>query len=542
MKKLSGAAGNREGGRFFNFRPALFAAAFFALGIGFARARLFSGASLLWLLCGVPVLISAPAFFPENPFRSLAAAAALLLFFVCGGLCFRAEVRAFSSAEQISGECTVVGTVTEKSDYGTVSRVVLSDLIIDGKGREGKLVATLGEEFSEKAALSRRVVLVGRVETDLSLFGEYGFQSENVEKKIYYSAEAHSLSAAGEDKDVFLAVRSRLRDRLYRGMDEEPAAVTYALLIGDTSGISAGLLESVRYGGIAHIFSVSGLNIGSLYVFFRALTDKTRLRRLPAGLRFAMTGGALVFYAGVCGFSASVLRATVMCLVLYASSLFGVKSDMLENTGIAALLLLAVHPVQLFDLGFGLSFAACLSIGVLSRTFRDGLDALLPFGGRPEDRPAGILRKIRGGSIEFLAVSLAAQAGTLPLLLGSFGYISVWSLALNCIFVPFVDAVFSLLLALALVACLLPASAAPFLLYLPSAVWSAALLLFHAFDFSLVIRGMRMGVAALPFVGFFLALSDKVNAGRGLRLALCAIFLAAFAASLLAASPASGGG
>ena len=47
---------------------------------------------------------------------------------------------------------------------------------------------------------------------------------------------------------------------------------------------------------------------------------------------------------------------------------------------------------------------------------------------------------------------------------------------------------------------------------------------------------------ALPFVGFFLALSDKVNAGRGLRLALCAIFLAAFAASLLAASPASGGG
>ena len=403
-----------------------------------------------------------------------------------------------------------------KSDYGTVSRVVLSDLIIDGKGREGKLVATLGEEFSEKAALSRRVVLVGRVETDLSLFGEYGFQSENVEKKIYYSAEAHSLSAAGEDKDVFLAVRSRLRDRLYRGMDEEPAAVTYALLIGDTSGISAGLLESVRYGGIAHIFSVSGLNIGSLYVFFRALTDKTRLRRLPAGLRFAMTGGALVFYAGVCGFSASVLRATVMCLVLYASSLFGVKSDMLENTGIAALLLLAVHPVQLFDLGFGLSFAACLSIGVLSRTFRDGLDALLPFGGRPEDRPAGILRKIRGGSIEFLAVSLAAQAGTLPLLLGSFGYISVWSLA--------------------------PASAAPFLLYLPSAVWSAALLLFHAFDFSLVIRGMRMGVAALPFVGFFLALSDKVNAGRGLRLALCAIFLAAFAASLLAASPASGGG
>lgn len=41
-----GAAGNGEGGRIFNFRPALSAAAFFALGIAFAFFRLFSGASL----------------------------------------------------------------------------------------------------------------------------------------------------------------------------------------------------------------------------------------------------------------------------------------------------------------------------------------------------------------------------------------------------------------------------------------------------------------------------------------------------------------
>lgn len=104
MEKTFGAGRKQKGREIFQFPPALFAAAFFALGIGFARARLFSGASLLWLLCGVPVLISAPAFFPENPFRSLAAAAALLLFFVCGGLCFqRGSARVFFGGTDFRG-------------------------------------------------------------------------------------------------------------------------------------------------------------------------------------------------------------------------------------------------------------------------------------------------------------------------------------------------------------------------------------------------------------------------------------------------------
>lgn len=42
------------------------------------------------------------------------------------------------------------------------------------------------------------------------------------------------------------------------------------------------------------------------------------------------------------------------------------------------------------------------------------------------------------------------------MLLASFGYVSLWSLLLNCLFVPLIGAVFALLLALVFFSCLLP--------------------------------------------------------------------------------------
>ena len=346
MKKFLSASDKKRNGKRFNFRPALFSAAFFALGIAFSYSHLFLRASPWWLLCAVPVFFVV-LLSTKDKAKALAALALLFCCFSVGALRFSCEIEEFRACKVYTGEHTVAGTVTEKNDYGGFSRIVLSELSIDGERAEGKLAAALGGSFSKKVALSDRVLFSGTLETDVSLFGDYGFKSDDVSKKIRYTANVASLSVTGKEFDLFRAARSRMRRVIYAGMDEESASVTYALLTGDTSGIESGLLENVRLGGVAHIFAVSGLHVGALYSFCRLLIDKTRLRGLPALVRFFLTAAALVFYGGVCGFSASVVRAMVMCLVLYASALLGIKSDLLENTGVAALFLLALHPVAL---------------------------------------------------------------------------------------------------------------------------------------------------------------------------------------------------
>lgn len=94
-------------------------------------------------------------------------------------------------------------------------------------------------------------------------------------------------------------------------------------------------------------------------------------------------------------------------------------------------------------------------------------------------------------------------------------------------FVPLVGAVFAGLLAIVFVAAMLPLAAAPVLLYVPSVLWSAILLVFHAFDFSLpAIQGWCFGRGAVLYYAALCAASDKVNLSARDRF-LSVLFLAA---------------
>lgn len=535
MKKLLNAAENKQGGKLFNFRPVLFAAAFFALGIGFAYARLFQNVSFWWLLFALPVLFL-PPFLSENAPKAFLCSVVLLLFFSVGCLSFSCEIRSFRSVEYHEGECTVVGTVTEKYDYKEYSRAVLSDILLDGKRVDGKLVAYLDISLSNEMTLADRVVVVGRIGTETTPIGRYGLRSKEISQRIRYRFSVSSLAVSGRSSDVFLLFRDRMEKRIYAGMDVESAAVTCALLTGDDSGIEEGLLANIRYGGIAHIFAVSGLHIGAIYVFCRFLVDKTRLGKFPKVVRFLFSAAVILFYAGVCGFSPSVVRASLMCLALYASSLIGVKRDSLETIGGAALLLLFIHPVYLFDVGFRLSFAASFSVGAFAPFLRNLLDRaffrFFPEKADSETSSDGVIKRGRRAVFSFLSVTLSVQIGTIPVLLNAFGYVSVWGLLLNCIFVPVVGAVYSVLSGLVLLSCLLPASAAPVLLYFPSVFWSAVLLLFHAADFSFVLYGTLAGRAAVLWYSFFAVCSDKLNLSFREKCLLLVLLFSAFAATL----------
>jgi predicted membrane metal-binding protein len=153
-----------------------------------------------------------------------------------------------------------------------------------------------------------------------------------------------------------------------------------------------------------------------------------------------------------------------------------------------------------------------------------------------EKKPAITVQgKIRQAVIGFLATTVAAQIATAPVLLYSFGYLSVWSLLLNCIFVPFISAVFSLLLIFVMVACVLPIGASVVVLYLPNVVWSAVLLVFESVDFSaLSISGVTVSVAAcVCYYGGLTFVTDKWNLTKKWKNAYAMLCFAGFVGVIL---------
>ncbi len=530
-------AANEVRDKLFNFRPALFAAIFLALGIVFAYFRLLKGASYLWLLCGLPIAICAICFCDREVLFSRCIVFLLLsCFFLVGFNGFRRQLYDHVDFPVYQGEVLVTGRVEKRKENGGNTRLVLGKFTVDGDACKGVLNAYLPTSFAKDIGISDRVVLRGEITTDTRVTASYGLRASDIHNQVVYRLVCKERgNKVGRSNNLFLRIRSRMEKALYRGMDESSAALSLGLLTGDMTGVEEDLVENMRAGGISHIFAVSGLNVGALYAFCLLLFHKTSLRRAPKPLRFLLIAGGLFSYAGVCGFSASVVRATLFCILSYALRLLGTSSDLLDALGASAVCILLFSPCQLFDVGFQLTFSACAGLALLTKPIGQVCDEVACIYRKffPKVRTEAEEKRLAVGDIlpptlgektyrwvrDLLSATLAAQIATAPLLLWYFSFLSGWALLLNVFFVPIIDAGFTLLLLLVSIACCLPLAFSGVLLYIPSVCWSALMLLFEAVDFSsFALRNVRLSVGAclLYYWGLTL-LSDKWNLSKGIK-------------------------
>ena len=131
------------------------------------------------------------------------------------------------------------------------------------------------------------------------------------------------------------------------------------ILLGDRSQIPKPIKELFIQTGTAHILAISGLHVGivaGLILIF--------LRLIPIGRRvqLVLTIFILLFYAFLTGGRPSVIRATIMAVVFLTSFLLEREPEVLNTLSLAALILLLLNPLNIFDVGFQLSFICVLSI------------------------------------------------------------------------------------------------------------------------------------------------------------------------------------
>ena len=545
---------NFMAGRLVNFRPIFMSVLFLVFGILCAYFRIVEERTEWWLLAVLAATLPLPFFFfVKNKNRYFAALSALYFCFFLGSTSFALSVSRFEDVGRYDYECYVVGTVVEKNVEVGGGEIILADLTIDGNSEQGRLTVSVYDNDFTALEFCDIVRFRMRVSTSTKLTGKYGFRAEAIaDGEIFYGSNVTWYEVQGRAFKVGAYLRGKLQNALYTAMGDEGAAVATAILLGNTSGIESGLLENVRYGGVAHIFAVSGLHVGAVFAFCLALF---RGNRIPAPIRFVLVALILLLYGGVCGYSASIVRAIITCLVLYGCSLLGIKYDSLESLSAAAFIVFLAYPTLTFGVGAQLSFGACLGILLLSNPLQRGMGkgckAVASFVRkrilkRPEPRAADMFRgntspkPLAAQAVEkvvaFLSVSLAAQLGTAPILYLSFGYFSVISIFLNCIYVPLITLCFSGLLLLAVLSAIFPI-AAGVLLYVPNLLINVAVLPFHALAFSGgVINSVTLsGGALVCYYGGVLFLSDKFNLPKWQKGLTVSIFFAAFTVCVFAA-------
>ncbi len=167
----------------------------------------------------------------------------------------------------------------------------------------------------------------------------------------------HTLS------ELFGQWRNRLLNTLKaEKLTKEEYSVAAAILLGYDQLIAPGLQQDFTAAGAVHILCVSGMHVGIIYLIFSLLF--AFLLRFKKGKQ--VRGLLLLFvlwaYALLTGMSPSVSRAATMLSLFIIAEILDREYDHFNLLAASAFLLLAFHPLLLFDVGFQLSYAAVTGI------------------------------------------------------------------------------------------------------------------------------------------------------------------------------------
>ncbi|GAA1998648.1 ComEC/Rec2 family competence protein [Nakamurella flavida] len=211
-------------------------------------------------------------------------------------------------------------------------------------------------------------------------------------------------------------VRENLRDSA-SSLPPEAGALLVGLVVGDTSGVEPQLDADAKATGLAHLLAVSGSH-------FTVVCGAVVLLLRRVGLRTAVVGGAVVTVALVLvvGAQPSVMRAAVMGSIGLVALLLGRGRTALPALCWAVIALLLTDPDLALSAGFALSVLATaglvLLVPVWTRSLRD--------------------RGWPVGWATVLAVPVAAQIVTMPVIVALSGSVSLVSIPANMAVAPVV--------------------------------------------------------------------------------------------------------
>ncbi|MEO5985789.1 MAG: ComEC/Rec2 family competence protein [Candidatus Limnocylindria bacterium] len=301
----------------------------------------------------------------------------------------------------------VLGELTAVADRGSIAL-------------EGRVLTWLPRGIDASAGDRLRIRATVELPEDFDGFAYREYLARQGVLAIARPRAAEVSTPASGPVALLAGTRSALLNGLNRVVPEPEAALGAGILLGVRAAIAPEINEAFATAGLTHVVAISGWNIAIVAALVAAAVRP--LARRPGGrwttaiVAAAVVGG----YVVLTGASPSVVRAALMAGAMLIARLGGSRAHAASALELAALLMLLAAPAVLWDVGFQLSLLATAG--------------LIWYGPAVERR----LPRWPGWIREPVALTLAAQLTTLPVILVNFERLSLVAPLANVLVVPFI--------------------------------------------------------------------------------------------------------
>lgn len=325
---------------------------------------------------------------------------------------------------------TIIGTVLDREDYLEQEKISLkvkvSQIEIEEQKIKTKVLILVNiytgncpYEYGDVLKIKGRLIKP----RGQNNFEEFNYELYLAQKRIFTYTnvwQEKDVQKIGEERvnrlvSFSFSTRNRIKNIIGRLIPPPYNFLLIGMLLGEKTFIPTEVKEVFIDSGVMHILAVSGLHVGiiaiALFVFLNSLPISKRIKMILVVL-------ILIMYASITGFRPSVVRATIMFSLLVVGKLINRNRNLYIFLFLAALLILLINPLILYDAGFLLSFMVTFFIIYLAPIFQELFSKTVTWIKNP------------------LSVSIAAWLGIFPLSAYFFNKVSLISVISNLFIVP----------------------------------------------------------------------------------------------------------
>lgn len=380
----------------------------------------------IYLLLVLPTLLAAQVL-SQLRFQLIGFSIAVILAIAWGTI--QLSHRLPSSAMKV--DLTLSGRISSVVNHQSTDRQRVVITIDDTDSRYPLLRNIKLSHYDAEPRFSQGdwIVITARLQSPLGYLNRAS--PDSIRKALQNRIDAVGYIRAVHQHQPQRGLRQRVYDQLTQHFNSNQLGFLAAILMGETGDLSQDNWQLLKQTGTVHLAIVSGLHLGvltlaglwlgrAIVLLITSLLPAHWSTKLPAAyaVRIPLIIALLLatFYLWFGGAGIALQRAWVLAAVLLMGRLGARSINVHLRLKMALVLVSALDPLAVLDLGFWLSFGLVWVLLQLSR-----------------------LRRAEGAMFYAVRVQLALSLVMLPILLFATGQLNLLSFVTNLVAIPWVS-------------------------------------------------------------------------------------------------------
>ena len=257
-------------------------------------------------------------------------------------------------------------------------------------------------------------------------YGGFNYMQYLKTQKVYGIFKADNIKVINSNNVSVVELLSnnfkqKIINDINKILPETTKNLFLGILIGYDEELTEEIQESFRRSSLTHLLAVSGSHVAYIIFGIKFLFKKLKI---PNKIADIITIVFLIFFMYLTDLSSSVVRASIMGIILLISTILFKKNDIFNSISISVLIMLLENPYKILDIGLLLSYFATIGIIVFSKIRKEN---------SKKEIGINIKKKVFEYIKELSGITIFANAFVIPIIVYNFNTISLTFVISNLI-------------------------------------------------------------------------------------------------------------